>query len=116
LFLKDVHAWSPGDWGLVIGVGQPGEHVPTSLTDVYLRLHGAPRIYYSRYPAEEIARWRSRIDHDLAGGRTVWCVFDNTAGGEAVPNALELMGQDGDAAGIRGRVESAGTNVKASPA
>lgn len=96
--------------------GQPGEHVPTSDTDVYLRLHGAPRIYYSRYPDEEIAHWRSRIDRARAARRTVWCIFDNTAGGEAVPNALDLMGQDGDASGIRGRVESAGPNVKAPPA
>jgi len=72
--------------------GQPGEHEPTSDTHVYVRLHGAPRIYYSVYPGDEIARWRKRIDREVAAGRTVWCIFDNTAEGAAVPNALELMG------------------------
>jgi uncharacterized protein YecE (DUF72 family) len=73
--------------------GQPGPHVPTSDTDVYVRLHGTPRIYYSRYPIDEIARWRTQFDDDVAAGRTVWCIFDNTAEGAAVPNALELMGR-----------------------
>ena len=95
--------------------GQPGEHVPTSDTEVYIRLHGAPRIYYSAYPDEEIARWRSHIDRDLGARRTVWCIFDNTAEGAAVPNALELLGRDGDDSGGRGRVESAGHNVMAPP-
>lgn len=71
--------------------GQPGPHVPTSDSAVYARLHGAPRIYYSRYPIDEIARWRSRFERDVAAGRTVWCIFDNTAEGASVPNALELL-------------------------
>jgi len=71
--------------------GQPGAHVPTSEESVYVRLHGTPRIYYSRYPQDEIAVWRARFDADVAGGRTVWCIFDNTAEGASVPNALELM-------------------------
>jgi len=90
--------------------GQPGEHVPTSDTEVYVRLHGAPRIYYSRYPGEEIARWRSRFEGDVGAGRKVWCIFDNTAEGAAVPNALELMGHEG------GRVESAGPGATSSAA
>ena len=95
--------------------GQPGDHVPTSDTEVYIRLHGAPRIYYSAYPGEEISCWRRHIDGDLAAGRSVWCIFDNTAEGAAVPNALELLGRDGDDSGSRGRVESAGHNVMAPP-
>jgi len=71
--------------------GQPGPHEPTSETEVYVRLHGAPRIYYSRYPAPEIARWRAEFDAQVAAGRRVWCIFDNTAEGASVPNALELM-------------------------
>jgi len=71
--------------------GQPDAHDPTSDTEVYVRLHGSPRIYYSRYPQSEIARWRSGFERDVAAGRTVWCIFDNTAEGAAVPNALELM-------------------------
>lgn len=71
--------------------GQPGLHEPTSDSEVYVRLHGAPRIYYSRYPQEEIARWRAEFDALVAQGRKVWCIFDNTAEGASVPNALELM-------------------------
>ena len=93
--------------------GQPGEHEPTSDTHVYVRLHGAPRIYYSVYPGDEIARWRSRIQRDVAAGRTVWCIFDNTAEGAAVPNALELMGHEVGPSGDRGAVESAGPTITA---
>ena len=75
--------------------GQPGEHEPTSERAVYVRLHGTPRIYYSRYPADEIAAWRARLEAQAAAGRTVWCIFDNTAEGASVPNALELMGKGG---------------------
>lgn len=71
--------------------GQPGPHVPTSEDNVYVRLHGAPRIYYSRYPRETIDAVRADLDAQIAKGRTCWCIFDNTAAGESVPNALELM-------------------------
>jgi uncharacterized protein YecE (DUF72 family) len=70
--------------------GQPGPHVPTS-ADVYLRLHGSPRRYYSSYSEEYLAQ----VARDLAtyadAGRTAWCIFDNTAEGAAVPNALSLL-------------------------
>lgn len=72
--------------------GQPGEHEATSNETVYVRLHGTPRIYYSRYPKEEIDAWRAGFEAQVAAGRTVWCIFDNTAEGASVPNALELMG------------------------
>jgi uncharacterized protein YecE (DUF72 family) len=56
---------------------------------VYQRWHGAPRMYWSRYEAdwiharaEEGRRWPKDAD--------CWCVFDNTAGGGAISNALEL--------------------------
>ena len=71
--------------------GQPGPHEATHDGEAYVRLHGTPRIYYSRYPADEIAQWRARMDAMVAAGRTVWCIFDNTAEGASVPNALELM-------------------------
>jgi uncharacterized protein YecE (DUF72 family) len=56
---------------------------------VYHRWHGAPRMYWSRYDlawvrqrADRLARWPADAD--------CWCIFDNTAGGGAIPNALEL--------------------------
>lgn len=71
-------------------VGQPGPHVPTS-ADVYLRLHGSPRRYYSTYSADYLAQLTKDIEECIDAGRDVWCIFDNTAGGAALPNALSLM-------------------------
>jgi uncharacterized protein YecE (DUF72 family) len=70
--------------------GQPGPHVATADT-VYMRLHGSPRIYYSSYPRDYLDALGRDIARHNAAGRTVWCIFDNTASGAAVPNALELM-------------------------
>ncbi|GAC1655479.1 MAG: DUF72 domain-containing protein [Gemmatimonadaceae bacterium] len=58
---------------------------------VYYRLHGSPRPYYSSYPASELARLAQRIDREHEAGAVVWCIFDNTASGAAVENALDLM-------------------------
>ncbi|SFD98556.1 DUF72 domain-containing protein [Massilia yuzhufengensis] len=78
--------------------GQPGPHVPTSAETVYVRLHGTPRIYYSRYTPEYVESVRRDLARHVAAGRTCWCIFDNTASGEAVANALELLhGTDGQA-------------------
>lgn len=71
--------------------GQPGPHVPTSSDTLYVRLHGTPRIYYSRYTPEQVASVRRELARQAALGKTCWCIFDNTAAFEAVPNALELM-------------------------
>lgn len=56
---------------------------------VYHRWHGAPRTYWSRYEpawlaerAAELRRWPAGTDG--------WCVFDNTASGAAIVNAMEL--------------------------
>lgn len=50
----------------------------------YHRLHGSPRTYWSRYEPGFIAALASRLAPDA------WCIFDNTASGAAVENALEL--------------------------
>jgi uncharacterized protein YecE (DUF72 family) len=71
--------------------GQPGPHVPTSSDTVYVRLHGTPRIYYSRYSMEYVESVRRALAQQAAAGRTCWCIFDNTAAFEAVPNALQLL-------------------------
>jgi uncharacterized protein YecE (DUF72 family) len=76
--------------------GQSGPHVPTSSETVYLRLHGSPRIYYSRYAPQYVESVRRALTVQSEAGRTCWCIFDNTAAGEAVPNALELLHGVGD--------------------
>ncbi|MBP1204838.1 uncharacterized protein YecE (DUF72 family) [Duganella sp. 1411] len=65
--------------------GQPGIYVPT--TDlVYARLHGSPRIYYSSYDEAYLDQVAAYLKD-----RSGWCIFDNTASGAALPNALELL-------------------------
>lgn len=51
----------------------------------YVRLHGTPKMYYSRYTDEEI-RGFARVLADDG-----WCVFDNTASGAASENALTML-------------------------
>jgi uncharacterized protein YecE (DUF72 family) len=54
----------------------------------YMRLHGSPRVYHTSYTDDAI---RSALDQLLAGaaqGSDCWCIFDNTASGEATMNAL----------------------------
>ena len=58
---------------------------------LYLRLHGSPRIYYSAYDEAFIEGVEARMRQAHDEGKVTWCIFDNTARGEAVPNALALM-------------------------
>jgi uncharacterized protein YecE (DUF72 family) len=71
----------PGGW-----LGPDGDGRGAVL---YHRWHGAPRTYWSSYDtgwleqrARELRRWPVGAD--------CWCIFDNTAGGAALGNALEL--------------------------
>jgi uncharacterized protein YecE (DUF72 family) len=54
----------------------------------YYRLHGTPRAYYSSYEDEFLERLAAAMAARRQDG---WCIFDNTAGNAAVPNALGLM-------------------------
>ena len=75
-------ALHPGGW-----LGPDGDGRGAVL---YHRWHGTPRMYWSRYEpqwlhdqARELKRWPDAADR--------WCIFDNTAAGEAITNALELQ-------------------------
>jgi uncharacterized protein YecE (DUF72 family) len=57
----------------------------------YWRLHGTPRKYYSEYPPEFVATLARTLAHTAASDRECWCIFDNTAHGFAVPNAVDLL-------------------------
>jgi len=52
----------------------------------YVRLHGQPKIYHSSYSHEEIRSFSNLLAPDG------WCVFDNTASGAAIENALTMLG------------------------
>jgi uncharacterized protein YecE (DUF72 family) len=54
----------------------------------YWRLHGSPRMYYSAYPGAELDRVAAAL-LGVSGER--WCIFDNTAGGAAAGQALDLL-------------------------
>jgi len=78
---RSAGADEPGGW-----LGPNGDGAGAV---VYHRWHGAPRTYWSRYEldwlrerSERLARWPRDAD--------CWCIFDNTAGGGAISNALEL--------------------------
>ncbi|MBD8602788.1 DUF72 domain-containing protein [Pseudomonas sp. CFBP 8771] len=55
----------------------------------YWRLHGSPRIYHDAYDAEYLSRLRVTLA-EAAADAEVWCVFDNTASGAALANALDM--------------------------
>ena len=69
--------------------GQPGPHEPTT-ADIYVRLHGSPRVYYSSYSDEYLHDLGADMGLHAQAGRDVWCIFDNTASSASVPNALTL--------------------------
>lgn len=56
----------------------------------YWRLHGSPRIYFSDYSADYLQVLGRRLLAEAAQGVETWCIFDNTAGGAALGNALSL--------------------------
>jgi uncharacterized protein YecE (DUF72 family) len=56
---------------------------------VYYRLHGSPRRYYSAYSNESIENLCGKLAADADSAPT-WCIFDNTADGAAVDNALAV--------------------------
>jgi uncharacterized protein YecE (DUF72 family) len=71
--VPDIHSFAPG----------------TYLR--YYRLHGSPQIYYSEYSSEFLANLAAEVDEALCQGTHVWCIFDNTALGWALENALQLL-------------------------
>ncbi|HSX58644.1 MAG TPA: DUF72 domain-containing protein [Tahibacter sp.] len=56
----------------------------------YLRLHGSPRMYYSAYDDAQLDTIASQLDDAARHAANTWCIFDNTADGHAIPNALAL--------------------------
>jgi uncharacterized protein YecE (DUF72 family) len=57
---------------------------------VYYRLHGSPRVYYSAYDKSYLDRLSARLRAHAHAGTTTFCIFDNTALGEAALNALDV--------------------------
>jgi uncharacterized protein YecE (DUF72 family) len=58
---------------------------------LYIRLHGSPKIYYSAYSPETIRTTAQRLGDAPEQLEDRWCIFDNTALGEATGQALDLL-------------------------
>ncbi|MDB5370967.1 MAG: hypothetical protein JWP20_2525 [Roseomonas sp.] len=67
------------------GAGRPGGWPGIA----YYRLHGSPQIYNSAYPADIIDDTARQMRGSDASA--TWCIFDNTALGEATRDALRLL-------------------------
>jgi uncharacterized protein YecE (DUF72 family) len=89
--LLDRHAIArvAADPGIV-----PAAAVPVGHGDcAYFRWHGSPRMYYSSYDDAALANLAEQLMAAARTAKPVWCIFDNTAAGAAVSNALTLKGQ-----------------------
>jgi len=55
----------------------------------YHRLHGSPQMYRSPYSDEQVQTLAAQVVQ--GGAAESWVIFDNTASGAALPNALALQ-------------------------
>ena len=69
--------------------GADGDQPGGSGRIVYFRLHGSPVMYHSSYTSEYLSALAARFGA-LDARAAVWCIFDNTARGNATLNAFEL--------------------------
>lgn len=69
----------------------PGASAPGGWLGLrYHRLHGSPRMYYSRYEPDALEAMRATLAAEASAGSDTWCILDNTALGFATTNALKL--------------------------
>lgn len=93
-FTPDVDAMLT-TWRIARVLADPVRHAPGAAPGgwpslVYVRLHGSPRMYYSSYGKATLQALALKLRESADSGAAVWCIFDNTASGAAVSNALEL--------------------------
>lgn len=60
----------------------------STTSPAYFRFHGAPKIYFSDYPNDVLEKLARRLAS--LPSTAVTCIFDNTAAGMALDNALTL--------------------------
>lgn len=93
-FTPDANDWLAGrgiarvaaDPAKISASGEPGGW--TGLA--YYRWHGSPRIYYSDYNDAALAALGKHLAAQRKRGIPTWCIFDNTASGAALGNALTM--------------------------
>jgi uncharacterized protein YecE (DUF72 family) len=79
------------DPSVVAAAAEPGGHSDLA----YFRWHGSPQMYYSAYDQRTLRDLAVKVTTAVAG--EAWCIFDNTAAGAALENALSLAGIVDDA-------------------
>ena len=57
----------------------------------YWRWHGSPRMYYDSYDDDRLRSLAAAMIHRSTRHRIGWCIFDNTAAGHAIANAVRLQ-------------------------
>lgn len=77
--VDDEAAREPGGW--------LGDDANGAGATIYYRWHGSPRVYWSGYPADWLEERAARL-RAWPAAADCWCVFDNTAAGAALANAL----------------------------
>ena len=77
--VHDADAGVPGGW---LGVDGRGEGAT-----LYYRWHGSPRVYWSAYSKDWLEQQAERLP-GWSAAADCWCIFDNTASGAALENAL----------------------------
>jgi uncharacterized protein YecE (DUF72 family) len=76
----------------------------------YHRLHGSPKMYYSQYPEARLRETANRLKQDGESDGS-YCIFDNTAEGHAIPDAMILMAH----AGVAGAGSARSARTAAGP-
>ncbi|TPM91516.1 DUF72 domain-containing protein [Mesorhizobium sp. B2-1-3A] len=72
----------------------------------YFRWHGVPRVYYSDYDAGSLDRIGRQVQETAASGAEVWGIFDNTAEGHALGNALKADAMVAKTSSFQGEARS----------
>jgi uncharacterized protein YecE (DUF72 family) len=60
----------------------------------YYRRHGSPKMYHSDYDQDTLRVLFTSLHDDVAADGATWCIFDNTASGAALGNALTILDLD----------------------
>ena len=68
----------------IVAAAQPGGGGRWS----YWRWHGSPRMYYDSYDEERLQALAQSMLMQSSRARRGWCMFDNTAAGHAIANAI----------------------------
>jgi uncharacterized protein YecE (DUF72 family) len=57
----------------------------------YFRMHGSPRIYFSAYERRRLEQLARQLEDEAQQADEVWCIFDNTAHGHALGDAMTVQ-------------------------